>query len=95
MVLAMFAPHLGETFEVDVGEDRPMPIVLVEATPLAIRTPAEIRKEPFQLKFAGPGPAYLNQMIHRLRHPGLGDLEIFMTPIGRQGDGFLYQAVFN
>jgi hypothetical protein len=94
LTLEMLLPHLGDTFEVDVGEARPMPVVLVEATALP-KPPPQFRQDPFQIKFTGPGPRYLDQMIHRLAHAKLGKMEIFLVPIGRYGDGFLYQAIFN
>jgi hypothetical protein len=94
LALESFLPHLGDAFAVDIGEAQPMPLVLVEAAALP-KPPPQLRQDPFQLKFTGPGPAYLNQMIHRLSHASLGELEIFLVPIGAQGDGFLYQAVFN
>lgn len=95
MKLDQFLPHLGETFAVYVGEGEPaMPIKLVEASELPPHHKS-LRADAFQLKFTGPGPAYLQQMIHRLSHPVLGELEIFLVPIGTHGDGFIYQAIFN
>lgn len=94
MSLDTFLPHLGDTFDVNIGETEPMPIVLIEAAPLRASAP-KIRADAFELKFTGPGPAYLNQMIHHLSHVSLGEMDIFLVPIGTHGDGFLYQAVFN
>jgi hypothetical protein len=95
MILSFFLPHVGDRFDVYVGAPEPMPITLIEASLLAHASAPDIRAEPFQLKFAGPGPNYLNQMIHRLTHDALGELDIFLTPIGTREGGFLYQAVFN
>jgi hypothetical protein len=30
-----------------------------------------------------------------MRHPRVGDVGIFLVPIARDRDGFLYQALFN
>jgi len=94
MTLETFQPHLGDVFNVNIGEAEPMPIVLIEAAPLHSSAP-QFRAQAFELRFTGPGPAYLNQMIHHLTHPQLGEMDIFLVPVGRHGDGFLYQAVFN
>jgi hypothetical protein len=30
-----------------------------------------------------------------MSHPRLGEVAIFLVPIARERDGFLYQAIFN
>jgi hypothetical protein len=30
-----------------------------------------------------------------MRHPRLGEIGIFLVPVAREREGFLYQAVFN
>ncbi|GGF06712.1 hypothetical protein GCM10011611_10250 [Aliidongia dinghuensis] len=92
--LETFVPHLGETFSVDIGENASMAIALIEAGALPGPTGRD-GASPFQLQFAGPGPACLAQRTHRLMHDSLGEMAIFLVPIGRHGDGFLYQAVFS
>jgi hypothetical protein len=89
---ATFAPLVGEVFVVEIGEDAPMPLTLASAVALPGHA---ARSDPFELKFTGPGPAYLNQMVHRLSHPALGTVEIFLVPVAQEGDRFLYQAIFN
>lgn len=59
----------------------------------------------FSVFFSGPGPLVLPQRTYRLRHDELGELELFLVPIGveavRAGGGqepgtlVRYQAVFN
>lgn len=94
MVLSDFAPHLESVFNVYIGETDPMPITLIEAKALQPQPPP-LRPDPFELRFRGPGPAYLNQMIHSVSHPTMGEFQLFLVPIGVDGDGFLYQAIFN
>ncbi|WP_114393482.1 DUF6916 family protein [Oleisolibacter albus] len=54
-------------------------------------------RSPFALTFKGGSDSILlNQRIHPLQAEGLGDIEIFLVPIGRNDDGtYLYEAVFN
>lgn len=60
---------------------------------LAGRDPAAPR-EPFSLVFRGPAEPALAQAIQPLRHPRLGTLALFLVPIGADGDGRRYEAVF-
>ena len=93
--LALFAPHLNELFRVRVGDETVYPLTLVEVSPLRPAGHRDLRRDPFELRFHGPGPQHLVQRIHRLENDALGALEIFLVPIGRAGDGFVYQAIFN
>ena len=37
----------------------------------------------------------LPQRIYRMEHNGLGDLSIFVVPVGKNAGGVTYQATFN
>jgi hypothetical protein len=97
---ATFEPHTGSDFRVarpdiaDAAEDDVASIRLVEV----LRHPAQAgapRADPFTLEFTGPPPA-LEQRIHALDHPILGELDLFLVPIGLDPDGRVrYEAVFN
>ncbi|MFZ5815177.1 MAG: DUF6916 family protein [Bacillota bacterium] len=49
----------------------------------------------FSLLFQGPLDRFLPQGIYALRHDQLGEFDLFLVPVGRQPEGFLYEAVFN
>ena len=49
----------------------------------------------FSLLLRGPLETPLSQGLVTLAHPAHGELEIFITPIGRDRDGLRYEAVFN
>ena len=51
-------------------------------------------RQPFSLTFRGPAEPLLAQAIYRLEHALLGALDIFIVPIGPDGDGMLYEAIF-
>ena len=51
--------------------------------------------ERFSLYFHLPGTQLLPQRIYRMEHDELGSLELFIVPLGREGEGFSYQAVFS
>jgi hypothetical protein len=90
----MFLAHEGSAFEVrDLGED--VVLRLVEVRSLG-HQPQAPRVDPFALEFSGPSEPVLEQRIYRLGHPALGELEIFLVPVGLDPAGGLrYEAVFN
>ncbi|MCK7594966.1 DUF6916 family protein [Pseudomarimonas salicorniae] len=50
---------------------------------------------PFSAILSAPDGARLGQGMYTLRHPGLGDLALFLVPVGPQADGPGYEVVFN
>jgi hypothetical protein len=89
-----FATRLNETFSVDVDQGR-TPFVLVEAAPLPFRAHDGLVREPFSLIFHNASPVLFPQRIYQMANPAMGEFGIFLVPVGRNQDGFLYQAVFN
>lgn len=91
---ASFDPHRNSIFRVAVGDDEvELRLAAVDRLPAH---PVAPRREPFSLIFSGPREMPLGQRIHRLRHVVLGDLEIFLVPIGPGPEGAArYEAVFN
>ncbi len=49
----------------------------------------------FSLFLRGPATPSLGQGVYALTHPRHGELELFLTPIGRDADGLRYEIVFN
>jgi hypothetical protein len=94
LTLQHFAGRLNETFAVDVDQGR-TPFVLVEASPLPYRNMHGMMREPFSLVFHNASPVLFPQRIYQMANPHIGEFGIFLVPIGRNQDGFLYQAVFN
>lgn len=89
-----FAGHLNETFKVDI-EDSNVPFVLVEARPLPSRPVAGMMREPFSLLFRNEAAIVFPQRTYSMKHDGMGEFGIFLVPIARDRDGFIYQAIFN
>lgn len=52
-------------------------------------------QERFSLTFHGPSDTFLPQSTYRFNHPKTGEFEMFIVPIGRDENGFIYEAVFN
>lgn len=52
------------------------------------------RQSSFSLIFHAP-PPLRPQQTYRFQHARLGELHLFLVPIGKLQDGYRYQAVFN
>jgi hypothetical protein len=53
------------------------------------------RQRMFSLVFRGPLEQPLEQGLYPMTHAALGAESLFLVPIGREADGFRYEAVFN
>ena len=82
-----FRPLQGDRFRIAPDEAPAFEVELVEVTEIP-REPGG--RAPFSLVFqGGPNPP-LPQRIYRVEHDELGELEIFLVPIGPDR----YEAVF-
>jgi hypothetical protein len=88
-----FAAHLNEPFQVRIA-GATHELLLVEANALAAEGAPPALRAPFSLVFRGPRSAALAQQIHRLEHPALGVLELFLVPIAPDAAGPRYEAIF-
>ncbi len=93
LTLEHFASRIHETFTVDLGHGK-SPFVLIEAKPLATPALRDMVRAPFALLFHHVSPVLFPQRIYQMESPGIGDFGIFLVPVARNQDGFLYQAVF-
>jgi hypothetical protein len=93
-----FLRHVGTDFRVAGGAEV-VDLRLVEVLDLGPKPQRLVkpgtRASAFSLRFRGPERAFLPQQVRTLAHPQLGTLGIFLVPIGRADDGFLYEAIFN
>ncbi|MGH3089577.1 MAG: DUF6916 family protein [Rubrobacteraceae bacterium] len=83
-----FSGRLGDAFVVcrdDSGAS--VELVSVEGE--------EPEGRPFSAAFRGSGDVPLSQGIHRMEHREIGAFELFLVPVGPDGEGLLYEAVFN
>jgi hypothetical protein len=87
-----FAACLNQDFEI-VFPDGRLTVKLSEARPLGTR-PESVR-EPFAVTFLGPAGLRLPQQIYKMRNPTLGEMEIFLVPVGADKTSSAFEAVFN
>jgi hypothetical protein len=89
-----FAGHLNETFMVEIEQVR-TPFVLVEARPIQHHPVPGSMREPFSLLFRHESAVLFPQRTYSMHNEQLGEFGIFLVPIARDRDGFIYQALFN
>jgi hypothetical protein len=89
-----------EDFEALVGQtvtlaatDRRFECLLAEV----VRSPYPTGRQGsgFSVTLHGPATQPLGQGIYALQHPTHGELNLFLTPIGRDTDSIRYEIVFN
>ena len=94
LAAADFEPLVGSDFAVPVpGTDGgffPLRLIGVEK----LQGPPGHRQA-FSLQFEGPGAPLFGHSVQRLVHPGLGELEVFLGPVGVTPTGVAYEAVFS
>lgn len=95
LVFEDFAHRVGETFAIDEQELAGIPMTLAEAEPLRATWSKPGQRPPFSLTFVGKDPRVLEQRLYRFDVAGVGKVEIFLVPVGRDENGVSYQAVFN
>ena len=99
----LFEPLVGRSFAVELS-DGVVPLILRSVTRLPAPRrhdgspkasfPAQVRTDPFTLLFGG-ATHLLPQRTYRITSQSLGDaVEIFIVPVGQDGQGFIYEAVF-
>lgn len=51
--------------------------------------------ESFSLLFRGDASRVHEQRTYLMKHAAIGEFDLFLTPVGRNEQGTLYEAVFN
>ncbi|HRQ41050.1 MAG TPA: hypothetical protein PLD25_24300 [Chloroflexota bacterium] len=99
-----FAPHVNQIFNLDLDGQGFVPLQLTSVTAhpaypgsqRAALQGAVLRQEGFTLTFHGPSRPALPQRMYNLEHDTMGKLEmLFLVPVGEDGHGRTYEAVFN
>ena len=92
--MTSFTGRVGEAFRIATDDANGLTTRLIEVTPAGSAARAHGRT-PFSLVFRSPPGAPLPQRIYHIHHDELGALDLFLVPIGPDGEGMLYEAVFS
>jgi hypothetical protein len=93
LLTSTFEPHIGESFTAtpSLGGE-PLALVLSSSD----ESPHARPDHPaFSLLFHAPGTGHLPQQIFTLDHAQLGEFDLFLVPLGQEGDRMRYEAVVN
>ncbi len=89
--LETLAPHVGERFEADFGDQGTLDLELVEAKRRPTGSDGDIA---FALLFRGSTDRVFEQGMVELSHAAIGREPIFLVAVGQTDEGRLYEAVF-
>ena len=92
---ATFADRVGESFTIAAPDGDTLELTLAEASLAPEGHGMPGRRAPFSLIFHGPASPYAPQGTWALEHADLEGLELFLVPLGPEGDVMRYQAVFS
>ena len=98
LTLQAFTPLLHAKFYAVLPEERRTELELVELESVRDsnrRAGPGLVQETFSLCFRGAPRAFLPQGTYVLEQESLGRFELFIVPIGQEGDCIRYQALFN
>ena len=86
-----FLENLGSTFRLGIEGGDQFELELLEVSDLQTTR----RQEIFSVVFRCAAPQVLPQRIYGLGHDKMGEFDLFLVPIGPDGQGMCYEAVFN
>ena len=93
-----YAEHLNDVFRISLDDDSALDITLIEVNSAGSQSTQHAldagRPAPFSILFRGPAEPVLPQAIYQLSHAALGAQDLFLVPIGPDGEGMAYEAVF-
>lgn len=92
-----FAPLVGDGFEMALDDGGTLALELTEATTSAEpggAGPDGQQRDQFSLVFHGPAAPVVPQGTYLLAHDDLGELELFLVPLGPDPGGMRYEAAF-
>jgi hypothetical protein len=95
---AAFVERVGETFLVSREGMEPVQLELVEVDDLRDpkrSLPSHVRQDPFQLKLRGPIEPLLPQSTYTFSNDAIGDVQLFLVPMGPEDGSHWYNVVVN
>ncbi len=93
MTKETFEPHVESIFRIPFEDAPPIDLVLIEVTGLP---GVGHKRKPFALMFRTSAEFILPQRSYPLEHEAMGQLTLFLVPIGpdQAGESMRYEAVF-
>lgn len=91
-----FQEALNDKFVLRANPTESLDLQLVAVNDLTARlvNTKGLNRTPFSLHFRGPRTPWAQQHTYRLENEKMGSLEMFLVPVGPDGQGMLYEAIF-
>lgn len=89
---ATFHPLRNSAFRIAAG-GKEVQLVLAQVNELHEGHDASYRRQ-FSLLFHGPPTPVWPQRTYQVSHPELGTFDLFLVPLGPEGEAMRYEAVF-
>jgi hypothetical protein len=90
-----FKQHLNTPFRLQVNAPKPIDLTLVEVESRPSEAHEQQGMERFSVFFMGSPEFLLPQNTYRLAHPEMGEFDVFLVAVGKETDGYRYEAVYN
>jgi hypothetical protein len=95
LVFEDFKDRSGTVFTPTEPDVPAIPLTLTEVKLLPANFAPPGARPPFYLMFVGAGDTLLPQRLYRLKQDDMGEVTIFIVPVGKDEHGISYQATFN
>ena len=96
-----FKPYVGGYFEAPNARGEMIPLQLISlksfkpSKSALLITPKVVETDSFSLLFKAAAPLPPFTSIHRIKHPSLGEFNLFLTPQKAESGELVYEAVIN
>ena len=90
-----FRQHLNTPFRLQVNAPKPIDLTLVGVESRPSEAKEQQGMERFSIFFLGSPEFLLPQSTYRLAHPEMGEFDVFLVAIGKEAEGYRYEAVYN
>ncbi|MCA9961567.1 MAG: hypothetical protein R3E31_27620 [Chloroflexota bacterium] len=90
-----FLPYVNDLFRVQLAEDETYDLELLEVKEVGPVYDEGERRRQFSLLFRHKRTdVYLGQAMYTVQHAQMGELSLFVVPLGPGADGMRYEVLF-
>jgi len=86
-----FVENNNSRFTVGLPSGKKLEVLLIDISDRRVSA----RQEQYSITFRSPADTFIPQGMYRFEHDKLGSFELFIVPIGKDGQGYSYEATFN
>jgi hypothetical protein len=88
------ALHQRFVLRANPGEELDLELVAVNDLSASARSIPVSGRAPFSIHFRGPCTPWARQHTYSIANERLGEMHIFVVPLGPDGQGMIYEAIF-